>query len=205
MGDPDRYVALNGDGEAETKVKGSRFLGIAWRAESTGEGEERLDALRKKYHDATHVCFAWKIGHGEETANRAADAGEPGGTAGTPIFGSIERAGITDCAVAVVRWFGGTKLGTGGLKRAYSDCARLALENAPTIIRVLRSPVLVAFAYSHTTVIQQCAARYEAVEGEAEYGEEVQITYLVPRSLAESFCADLVEIASGKIRITREE
>ncbi len=203
MGDPDRYLALNGEGRSETKVKGSRFLGIAWPARSAEESEERLDVLRRKYHDATHVCFAWKIGFGDRIATRAADAGEPGGTAGMPIFGAIERAGLTDCAVAVVRWFGGTKLGTGGLKRAYSECAGLALEDAPSVIRVVRSPVLVVFAYSHTTVIQQFAARYEAVEEEAEYGEEVRISYLLPRSRAESFCTDVVEATAGKVRITR--
>ncbi len=204
MSDPDRYSAPSGDGVAETKVKGSRFLGIAWPAQISAEGVERLEALRRKYHDASHVCFAWKIGHGEETITRAADAGEPGGTAGIPIFGAIERAELSDCVVAVVRWFGGTKLGTGGLKRAYAECAALALENAPTVMRVLRSPVRLVFAYSHTTVIHRLAARYQAVEGESEYGENVEITYHAPRSRVESFCADLVEATDGKIRLSTD-
>lgn len=205
MSDPDRYLALQNEGVAETKVKGSRFLGIAWPVRSAGESGERLEALRREHHDATHVCFAWRIGHGEEMTTRAADAGEPGGSAGLPILGAIERAELSDCAVAVIRWFGGTKLGTGGLKRAYGECAALALEDGSTATRVLRNAVRIAFAYSHTTLIHRLAARHDAVEGDSNYGEEVEITYHVPRSGIGAFCDELVEATAGKIRMAKVE
>lgn len=113
-----------GPGRSEIREKASRFLGFAARADSEAEARARVAALEKEFHDATHVCFAWKIGE----AARAADAGEPAGTAGKPILSAIGAAGLDRVCVAVVRYFGGTKLGTAGLSRCYREAARRALE-----------------------------------------------------------------------------
>jgi len=115
------------EGRGEVREKASRFFGIAAPAASTAEAEGILARIRREHHDATHVAFAWKIGSGDRTSARASDAGEPGGTAGRPIAGAIESAGLSDVVVAVVRYYGGTRLGTGGLVRCYREAASLAL------------------------------------------------------------------------------
>jgi len=118
------------EGRGEVREKGSRFFGFAARARSMAEAEAFVERLDREHHDATHVAFAWKLGAGSSASRRASDAGEPSGTAGRPILGAIESAGLTDAAVAVVRYYGGTKLGTGGLARAYRLAADRALAGA---------------------------------------------------------------------------
>ncbi|HMF10433.1 MAG TPA: YigZ family protein [Thermoanaerobaculia bacterium] len=117
-------------GRGELKEKASRFLAFASPIEDSDKAAENVEELRREYHDATHVAFAWKIGVGHAARSRASDAGEPSGTAGKPILAAIQSAGVTDVLVAVVRYFGGTKLGTGGLARAYREAAARALASA---------------------------------------------------------------------------
>jgi putative IMPACT (imprinted ancient) family translation regulator len=116
------------EGRGEVREKASRFFGIAAPAAAAPEAEEILGRIRREHHDATHVAFAWKIGGGASPGVRASDAGEPAGTAGRPIAGAIEAAGLSDVVVGVVRYYGGTNLGTGGLVRCYREAAALALS-----------------------------------------------------------------------------
>jgi uncharacterized YigZ family protein len=127
------------EGRGEVREKASRFFGFAARAASVAEAEAFLARLRREYHDATHVAFAWKIG----AHLRASDAGEPSGTAGKPIAGAIESAGLTEVVVAVVRYYGGTNLGTGGLARAYRLAAdhALAAAGSETVYETVRVDV----------------------------------------------------------------
>ncbi len=118
------------EGRGEVREKGSRFFGFAKRVQTTGEAEAILERLRREYHDATHVAFAWCIGNPQSTTRRFSDAGEPAGTAGKPIAAAIAGSGLTDVLAAVVRYYGGTKLGTGGLARAYRLAAERALAAA---------------------------------------------------------------------------
>jgi uncharacterized YigZ family protein len=129
------------EGRAELRELASRFLAFACPASTPGEAAELVARLKKQYHDASHVAFAWKIGSGASTRERASDAGEPSGTAGKPIAAAIASAGMTDVVAAVVRYFGGTKLGTGGLSRAYRRAAEAAITAAG--IRTLRETALV--------------------------------------------------------------
>ena len=124
------YLVAVGGAEAEVRELGSRFLAYLAPAPTAEAAKEFLEGLRKRYPDATHHCFAWRIGWPPE--ERAADAGEPSGTAGQPILRALAGAGITDVVAVVVRWFGGTKLGKGGLARAYTAATQLALEALPT-------------------------------------------------------------------------
>jgi uncharacterized YigZ family protein len=118
------------EGRAEIRERASRFLAFAFPASSPEWAGQAVARLKKQYHDATHVAFAWKIGSGDSAERRASDAGEPTGTAGKPIAAAIESAGVTDVVAAVVRYFGGTKLGTGGLSRAYRQAAGAAIAAA---------------------------------------------------------------------------
>ncbi len=136
-----------GEGTGEVRELASRFLAFAYPVSNADEAAEAIARLKRRYHDATHVAFAWKIGSGDAAARRASDAGEPSGTAGRPIASAIESAGLTDVLVAVVRYFGGTKLGTGGLSRAYREAAERALAAAGRVTRRETLQVLVTCPY----------------------------------------------------------
>ena len=129
------------EGRAEVRERASRFLAFVSPVATPEEAAALVARLRKEYHDATHVAFAWKIGSGASTRERASDAGEPSGTAGKPIAAAIASAAVTDVVVAVIRYFGGTKLGTGGLSRAYRRAAEAAIAAAER--KTLRETVLV--------------------------------------------------------------
>ena len=130
----DSYHTLAGPAEAIYKEKSSKFLAYAYPVESEEEIRTLLDALRKKYYDATHLCYAWRLGpHGETF--RANDDGEPSGTAGKPILGQLLSNELVNCLIVVVRYFGGTKLGVSGLIGAYKESAAEAIRAAEIVER----------------------------------------------------------------------
>ena len=116
------------------RQKGSRFLAVVEAAPEPAAARQVLEELRRLYPDATHHCWAWRLGH--PPSERSSDAGEPSGTAGRPMLDALRGADLTDVAAVVARWFGGTKLGRGGLARAYAGAVRLALEELPVARRV---------------------------------------------------------------------
>jgi uncharacterized YigZ family protein len=140
---PDDRIVPAGPGRGEVREKASRFFAFAHPVSSAEEAARIVEDLEREYHDATHVAFAWKIGTGPSASERSSDAGEPSGTAGKPIAAAIASAGVADVVVAVVRYFGGTKLGTGGLVRAYREAADKALAAAGrrTVREVVRVTV----------------------------------------------------------------
>ena len=121
----DEYLVPTGFGEDEFTEKKSRFIGRVWPVETEEEALEHIAAMKKQHYDATHNCWAYVIKDG---AVRFSDDGEPGGTAGRPIFNVIDKKGLKNVLIAVVRYFGGVKLGAGGLVRAYTKCASGAVE-----------------------------------------------------------------------------
>jgi len=123
------YLTISHSGESLYKEKGSKFLGFAVHCRDESEIKALLDAWRKEHPGACHVCYAFKLGY-DGKHYRASDDGEPNNSAGQPILGQINAFGVTQVLVAVVRYYGGTKLGVGGLINAYRTAAKLALENA---------------------------------------------------------------------------
>jgi uncharacterized YigZ family protein len=123
-----------GTAEAEIREKGSRFLAVIGPADGEEAAKVILTEITRRYPDATHWCWAWRIG--SPPRERSSDAGEPAGTAGVPILQMLRGAGLSDVLAVVVRWFGGTKLGKGGLARAYAGAAREALAGLPVATRV---------------------------------------------------------------------
>jgi uncharacterized YigZ family protein len=130
----DSYTTITRTSRAELKVQGSRFLAAVYPVASVEAADQLLDKVRREYHDATHHCFAYRLGV-EGALVRSVDDGEPAGTAGKPILTAIEREGLMDVLVIVTRYFGGIKLGTGGLARAYAGAAREALSAAVKVTR----------------------------------------------------------------------
>lgn len=141
-----KYNTISVSGESLYKVKGSKHFGYAYHVVSEEEISEKLEALRKAHHSAGHVSYAWRLG-AEKDRCRANDDGEPSNSAGMPILGQIEKYDLTNVLIAVVRYFGGTKLGVGGLIDAYRSAAALALEDAEIIEKQLMSHFKLHFGY----------------------------------------------------------
>lgn len=142
----DQYLTISAKSTGLYKEKGSRFIALACPVETLEEVKERLENIRKEYHDARHHCYAYKLGK-ENPEYRMNDDGEPSGTAGKPIYGQIESFGLTNVLIVVVRYFGGIKLGTGGLIQAYRTAARDALQQANVISKTLMMTMTLRFPY----------------------------------------------------------
>lgn len=155
----DSYLTLATPGEAQFVEKRSRFIAFAHPVDTEDEAKEIVAAIRKKYYDARHVCYAYALGYDVWTEDydpiargtaimRANDDGEPGGSAGKPILGQLRSRGVTNVLVAVVRYFGGVKLGTGGLAVAYKTAASDALDAAVIEERLMMTVLRVEVPYT---------------------------------------------------------
>ncbi len=142
----DSYLTLAAPAEATLRERSSKFLAFAWPVRNEEEIRTHLEALRKRYYDATHHCYAWRLG-ADGAAWRANDDGEPSGTAGKPILGQMLSRSVTNCLVVIVRYFGGTKLGVPGLIAAYKEATAAVLEAADLIERTVDRIVRVDFPY----------------------------------------------------------
>lgn len=152
----DTYLTITRHSEAVFTEKRSKFLAFAWPVKTAAEAKEHVDALAREYYDARHVCWAYMLGPDRKDF-RANDNGEPSGTAGKPILGQINSFGLTDVVVAVVRYFGGIKLGTSGLIVAYREAARLALEEADIIECHVTARLHFTFPYSAINEVMKIA------------------------------------------------
>ena len=180
-------------GTGELKEKASRFLAFAFPASSEEEGMRAVERVKRDYHDATHVAFAWKLGPGETASKRSSDAGEPSGTAGKPIAAAIESAGVTDVAVVVARYFGGTKLGTGGLSRAYREAAARALAAAGIRRRRETRSVVVRCSYDRLGALKRLLRPPQIALEEESYGEVSTLKLAVVPSRLPALLASLEE------------
>lgn len=154
----DSYQTVSHTSEAQYTEKRSRFLSFVYPVKDEDEVKARLESLRKEYYDARHICYAYILGYEGETF-RAGDDGEPSGTAGRPILGQIKARNLTFTLVAVVRYFGGIKLGTGPLGLAYKESAVLALEMAGTEEKIVTTSFRVSVPYTEADVAMRKIAQ----------------------------------------------
>lgn len=140
------YPTIAAPSEAVFREKMSKFMAFAMPVSSEEEARSAIDGVRNRYHDARHVCWAYMLG-ADRSRSMLNDNGEPSGTAGKPILGQINSFGLTNVAVAVVRYFGGIKLGTSGLIAAYREATRLALEAAEVVERAEEVTLTISFGY----------------------------------------------------------
>ena len=195
------YRTLSGPCRHEVdKVKGSRFLGLAAPARSEEEAQELLASARREFHDARHHCSAWRLGTGGEVF-RWSDDGEPSGSAGRPLLAALEGRELVDTAVVVVRWFGGTKLGVGGLVRAYGEAAAAVLDLAPQEVVTLRRRFELRHAYELSGPVAALLAEFELAPTESEYGAEVRLVVELPLARCEAFLAAHIERTAGRGRL----
>jgi uncharacterized YigZ family protein len=154
------FRTISGPTEGLYKEKGSKFLAFAYPVQSDEDIKKHLDALRKTYFDARHHCYAWMLGP-EKKLFRAADDGEPNHSAGDPILGQIRSRDITDVLVVVVRYFGGIKLGVGGLITAYRAAAEDALQHAVVLEKEVYTPVTLLYDYAATPDVMRLVKEYD--------------------------------------------
>jgi uncharacterized YigZ family protein len=195
---PDAYAVLADPARAELRVKGSRFLALAYPVRDEAAAKGRRDAVAREHSDATHHCWALRLGHPDAPRARHADAGEPAGSAGPPIARALVAAGLSDLIVIVVRWFGGTKLGVGGLIRAYGEAARLALDAAPRAERLRVATLAGAFPYELEAPLRGLLARSGGSLLSADYGESVRWRVDIPRAALDAFRAAARDLSRGE-------
>ncbi len=201
--DPDEYVTVSGEQEAETKVQGSRFIAFIRPLSDVSGFNDWLTALRKRFHDATHHCYAFRLGARGDTW-RYSDDGEPSGTAGAKILEALDSRELVNCGVIVVRYFGGTKLGVGGLGRAYFNAARAVVERVGVERRYITTTCRIRFPFSHTQTVHRALEKYTCRILAQDYGDVVTYTVRVRRSLAPQLESWLTEQSSGTVTLERD-
>jgi uncharacterized YigZ family protein len=180
-------------------VKGSRFIATLAPAASPVDAQALLDAVRAEWPNATHHCWAWRLADGR---TRCSDDGEPGGSAGRPILAQLEGHEVEDAVVVVSRWFGGTKLGVGGLIRAYGGCAGKALD-AAEVREIPRTTVLfVEHDYADSGTVLSVLNTHDLSPAAADYGATVRLTLAVPEGDADVVRGALVDATGGRARVT---
>ncbi len=142
----DEYKTIAESSQGYFRDKGSKFLSFAFPASSEQEVKQHLDALRKKYYDATHHCYAYVLGF-DKSAYRVNDDGEPSGTAGRPIYGQIQSNDLTNTLIVVVRYYGGTNLGVPGLIHAYKTATGDAINNAVVLTKIVKEMYEIEYPY----------------------------------------------------------
>jgi uncharacterized YigZ family protein len=189
----DHYRTLTGPSEFRQKIDRSEFLGIAFPVETEDAFFAELAVLTKRHHDATHLCWAFRLFANGEIRVRSADAGEPSGTAGKPILSAIEGANLYDTAVIVVRWYGGVKLGTGGLSRAYRETAAEALRIASIDDRYVYQRFGITVPFDQLGVVYRLIDAPHVVLVAEHFGETNEFDFDVRLSRADEFAKTLVE------------
>ncbi|HVG24328.1 MAG TPA: YigZ family protein [Thermoanaerobaculia bacterium] len=188
----DHYRTLTARVEHRVKIKRSDFLGIAFPTASEEDFFAELARVQKTHFDATHHCWAFRLF--AESRSRSSDAGEPSGTAGKPILAAIEGAALHDLGVIVVRWYGGVKLGTGGLSRAYRDTAAEALRHATPLDRYVYERVNAIVPFDAVSNVYRLVDAPNVLLVGQEYGDENVFAFDVRSSFVDAFKARLREL-----------
>ncbi len=188
----DHYRTLAERAELSHKIERSEFMGIAFPVTTEEEFFAELERVQKQHFDATHHCWAFRLF--AEARSRSSDAGEPSGTAGKPILAAIEGAAFHDVGVIVVRWYGGVKLGTGGLSRAYRDTAAETLKLASPLDRYVYERITVRVPFAMLSSVYRMVHPPDVLLIEERFAEENEFAFDVRLSAAEAFRKRLTEL-----------
>ncbi len=193
------YLTLQCAGTGTYKDRGSKFLAFAYPVATEADIREYLSALRKKYHDARHHCYAYILGL-ESQQMKASDDGEPGHSAGDPILGQIRSAGLTNTLVVVVRYFGGIKLGVGGLINAYKTAAGNALKEAKTKTVFPSSQVEFEYDYQDTSKVERILEIPDLEIISREFTSHCSVRVSIRKTDQEMFIGRLKEAGIKRIK-----
>lgn len=197
----DTYLTADHEDRTEIKVKGSRFIAESFLVGTVDEALEKLESVRKREYVATHHCYAYVVGIAGAPHFRYSDCGEPSGTAGKPIYDVIVGRGLTNLMVVVTRYFGGTKLGTGGLAHAYSDAARAVVDLSGVGTNYIKRRFRCDLDFSYYDIWQRELHRLEANIVDAQFAERVTLVVEIRLSRVEQLATRFAEVTSGKGRL----
>lgn len=200
---PDTFLTISGEicHEVE-KIKGSRFIGDASPVFTSHEAEARIAEIRTREPSATHHCWAYRI---DDNVFRWSDDGEPTGTAGAPILRQIDGRKLRRVLVVVTRYYGGTKLGTGGLIRAYGDAASEVLDQAEIVEKIEQTRINLRFAYDDTAAAMQVLHRFNAQVTDQEYAEDTRLVVNVRKRDAEALKSAFIDGLAGRAEVWKDE
>ena len=198
------YITVKEYGEASFEEKKSEFIGYAKRVNTEEEAKEFVNEIKSKHKQARHNCYAYVIGQ-NMGIQRYSDDGEPQGTAGIPILEVMKKSGITDCAVVVTRYFGGILLGAGGLTRAYTKSASMAVKEAGVIEKVDGLKLTVKIEYDLLGKVQYLCAKNNWHIEEIQYLDYVELFVFVETSNVEVMEKEITNLTSGKAEMARSE
>ena len=196
------YIRVKNSIENEIIIEKSRFICYTKMVESEDDAKEFIDGIRKKHAFATHNCYAYIVEGGKVA--RFSDDGEPQGTAGIPMLEVLKNRGLKDTAVVVTRYFGGIKLGAGGLVRAYSSCTSAGLDVAGIEENVLSNVYRISFGYEKYSLFLKFIEKYKQKTIFSDFAEGVVVKIAVPSDEVD-FCEKLTDYFLGKVEIVSEE
>lgn len=180
----DYFYTISKGGKGFYKEKGSKFIGLAFRVQNEEDVREKLEEVKKQFHDARHHCYAYILSKDKLRAN---DDGEPNHSAGDPILGQIKSKNLTQVLVVVVRYFGGTKLGVSGLINAYKTSASEALVASKLLKVTIEEIYEIEYGYEITNEVMKLLSDYEAAIKNQEFTENCKATLGIKQSLKENF------------------
>ena len=192
----DEYLVPTEFGEDEFIEKKSRFIGRIWPVETEEAALEKIQEMKKQHYDATHNCWAYII-HGG--AVRFSDDGEPGGTAGMPMLQVLQWEGLHNCVCVVTRYFGGILLGAGGLVRAYTKGAKIAVDAAGKSMKRVWTVLYVPCPYTYYERVKLLVAECEGIIRSTDFGAEVELELLFAENVADAFLEKLTDMTAGTV------
>ena len=195
------YKTTAENGTASYEIQKSRFIAYTSHVETEAEARDFVTAIKKKHFDARHNCSAWVLG-ADSSQQKSNDDGEPGGTAGNPILEAIKQHGLTNVVVVVTRYFGGIKLGAGGLIRAYSHTASLGLEATPCLEVKPFCLMEAEMDYSLLGTVENWIRNEELRTGETAYLDKVTVRLLVEPADCETISTELTNLTATQCKIT---
>ncbi|SIS42932.1 YigZ family protein [Salimicrobium flavidum] len=194
------YYTVKPEGEKELVIQKSRFIGYIRRCETEEEANTFINEIKKKHKDATHNCSAYLIGE-HDLIQKANDDGEPSGTAGVPMLDVLKKRGLKDTAAVVTRYFGGTKLGAGGLIRAYSGAVSEAIDETGMVERRLMKQMNVTIDYSLLGKVENGARQSKFILDRVNYLEKVELVLYTENEDQEEFRDWITNITSGQAEL----
>lgn len=192
----EEYLVPTGFGEDEFTEKKSRFIGRTWPVESEEEALTRIQEMKKKHYDATHNCWAYILRDG---AVRFSDDGEPGGTAGMPILQVLQREGLYNVVCVVTRYFGGILLGAGGLVRAYTKGAKMAVDAAGKSMKRVWTALYLPCPYPYYERVKLEIEKFDGIIRQTDFGTEVELELLFPEVKTQAFLDRLTDMTAGTV------
>ncbi|WP_247935162.1 YigZ family protein [Streptococcus mitis] len=195
------FRTIKEDGQVQEEIKKSRFICHAKRVYSEEEARDFITVIKKEHYKATHNCSAFIIGERSEI-KRTSDDGEPSGTAGVPMLGVLENHNLTNICVVVTRYFGGIKLGAGGLIRAYAGSVALAVKEIGIIEIKEQAGIAIQMSYAQYQEYSNFLKEYNLMELETNFTDQVDTMIYVDKEEKENIKAALVEFFNGKVTLT---